>query len=517
MLRRRRMGTMHLAGRVAAALAAGFLAVAVGVGGAQLLLQARQQVGAQPAPTGQALSGAAGTPPSPRTDAPATPTVAVAASVTRDQAIALVRSLGEVVRVDRIEAKLLPWSDFAPSMGVDRTGGKTPLPDTVWVVAVGGDTYPTYWGAPLGTPQQHFAWSLWGVDALRGNIASLGVGNSGNWPAVYDSFLDHIAVAPTRTPSPAPFVPTGRVIPWSGLRATPIPAPTPPRAPVGIRPCTSVDLVPRFVGWEGSVGNYGPLSGVLRLGNQSSSSCWLRGIPTVRLLTASGEIPTVTPPMRYDTGAGPDMFGFALLPANTPDPDRIAWVVLSWSNWCAAAVRPVALVVRTAELPEIRVAVNGVERTDGEAARMPRCDDSSGAPQLMAGAFESYERPGPSPTPWVDRGTLEVIVDRPLRGRPGEVIQYRVTLRNIGAITVVFDECPVFGQHIQAGKIAPELRWILPCSGVPRIGPNQSATFDMEIEVPRDAQVGRNTLLWGLQMPGVFGASQKFEFEVLAP
>ena len=496
------MGTMHLVGRLSAGLMAGLLAVAVGVVGAQLLQQARSQVAAQPVPTA--------------------PTVAVAASVTRDQAIALVRSLREVVRVDRIEAKLLPWSEFAPSMGVDRTGDKTPLPDTVWVVAVGGDTYPTYWGAPLGTPQQHFAWSLWGVDAQRLNIASLSVGNSGNWPPVYDGFLDHIAVAPTPAPSAVPFVPQGRPIPWSGMRATPLPAPTPPRAPDGIRPCRSEDLVPRFVGWEGSarvVGTtYGPLSGVLRLGNRSSSSCWLRGIPTVRLLTTSGEIPTMTPPMRYDAGTGPDMFGYALLPANSPDPERVAGLIVSWSNWCGAAVRPVALVVRTAELPEIRVPVNGVERTDAEAPRMPQCDDSSAAPQLMAGAFESYERPGPSPTPWVDRGTLEVIVDRALKGRPGEVVQYRVTLRNSGAIPVVFDECPVFGQHIPAGThIVPETRWILPCADVPRIDRGQSATFDMKIEVPRDAPVGRNTLLWGLQAPGVLGASQKFEFEVVAP
>jgi uncharacterized repeat protein (TIGR01451 family) len=509
---------MHLLGRAAVALVAALLAVALGVGGAQLLLQARSQVGPQPAPTGQGLSGAAGTTPSPSTPATATPLVAVAASVTRDQAIALVRSLREVVRLDRIEAKLLPWSEFAPSMGVDRTGGKTPLPSSVWVVAVAGDTYPTYWGAPLGTPQQHFAWSLWGVDAVRGNIASLSVGSSGNWPPAYDSFFDHTAVAPTSTPSPVPFVPTGRVIPWSGLRATPIPAPTPPSAPAGIRPCTSDDLVARFAGWGASPGSDGPLAGALRLGNRSSSSCWLRGVPAVRLLSASGEIPAVTPPMRYDAGAGPEMFPFALLPANTPDPERVAWLTVSWSNWCGADVRPVAIVVRNAQLPEIRVAVNGIERIDGQAARMPRCDDRGGPALLAAGGFESYERPGPSPTPWVDRGTLEVIADQPLRGRPGELVHYRVTLRNTGAIPVTFDECPVFTQHIPAGTfIVPQIRWILPCAGVPRIDRGQSATFDMEILVPPDAGVGRNTLLWGMQAPGVLGASQKFEFEVLAP
>lgn len=494
---------MHLAGRVAVTLAAAALAVAGGLGGAQLLREARSQVAAQPAPVAAATS---------------TPAVPIAAVVTRDQAIALVRSLGEVVRVDRIDAKLLPWSEFAPSMGADRTGKKTPLPDAVWAVAVAGDTYPTYWGAPLGTPQQHFAWSLWSVDAVRGNIASLSVGTGGSWPPAYDSFVDHTAVAPTPMPAPTPFIPQGKAIPWSGLRAMPTPAPTPPRAPAGIRPCASDDLVARFAGWGAALGSDGPLYGAVRLGNRSSSSCWLRGVPTVRLLTASGEIPTITPPMRFEAGAGPDMFAYALLPANTPDPERVAWVTVSWSNWCGAAVRPAALVVRTAQQTEIRVAINGVERTDGQAARMPSCDDSGGSPLLAAGGFESYERPSPTPTPWVDRGTLEVIVDQPLRGRPGEIIRYRATLRNIGRLPVIFDECPVFSQNIQTGTSAAHgFRWILPCAGAPRIDPAQSATFDMELELPRDARPGRTTLLWGLHAPGVIGATQKFELEVLAP
>jgi uncharacterized repeat protein (TIGR01451 family) len=497
------MGSMHLVGRFAVIVAAAALAVAGGVVGAQLLREAQSQVAAQPA------SVAAAT---------ATPAAPVAAVVTRDEAIALVRSLGEVLRVDRIEAKLLPWSEFAPWMGVDRTGKKTPLPDAVWAVAVSGDTYPTTWGAPLGTPQQHFAWSLWGVDALRLNIASLSVGTGGSWPPVFDSFVNHAAVAPTPLPAPTTFVPQGNVIPWSGLRATPIPAPTPPRAPTGARPCTSDDLVPRFTGWGAARGSDGPLVGAVRLGNRSSSACWLRGIPTVRLLTARGEIPTVTPPMTYEAGAGPDLFSYALLPANTPDPERVAWVTLSWTNWCAAAVRPVALVVRTAQQTEIRVAVDGVTRVDGQAGRMPSCDDGARATTLGAGGFESYASAEPTPAPWVDRGTLEVVVDQPLRGRPGELIRYRATLRNTGVVPVTFAECPVFTQSIPSGtRIAQESRWILPCAAAPRIDPGSSATFDMELEIPSDARIGRDTLLWSLQAPGVSGATQKFWLEVLAP
>jgi hypothetical protein len=148
--------------------------------------------------------------PAPTSMTSASPTsAAVRASVTREQAIALVRSLSEVRRVDRIEAKLVPWTEFAPvGMGVDRTGGPSHgggLPDSAWAVAVAGDTYPTYWGAPLGTLQQHFPWSLWGVDPLQLRIVSLKVGSEGQWPSSFESLADHLALAPPPVPpSPSP-------------------------------------------------------------------------------------------------------------------------------------------------------------------------------------------------------------------------------------------------------------------------------------------------------------------------
>jgi len=137
------------------------------------------------------------------------PAAAVSAVVTREQAIALVRGLGEVIRADRIEARLMPWSEFTPiGMGVDRTGGPSHgggLPDAVWAVAVAGDTYPTYPVAPFDTPQQHFVWSLWGIDSLQPRIVSLKVGTDGPWPPGFDTLTDHVALAPTPAPpSPAP-------------------------------------------------------------------------------------------------------------------------------------------------------------------------------------------------------------------------------------------------------------------------------------------------------------------------
>ena len=132
----------------------------------------------------------------------------IRAVLTREQAIALVRSLGsEVPHVDRIEAKLVPWDEFAPvGMGVDRTGGPAhgggvPIP-AVWAVAVAGELRPNM-GALV--PQLTYPWALYGVDPIRGNVATLKVDVSGTWPPGFDTLADHVALAPTPAPaSPAP-------------------------------------------------------------------------------------------------------------------------------------------------------------------------------------------------------------------------------------------------------------------------------------------------------------------------
>ncbi len=132
----------------------------------------------------------------------------VRASVTREQAIALIRSFqSEVIRIDRIEAKLVPWDEFAPvGMGVDRTGGPAhgggvPIP-AVWAVAVAGELRPN-----MGDlhPQLTYSWALYGIDPIRGRVATLKVDASGSWPPGFDGLSDHVALAPTPAPaSPAP-------------------------------------------------------------------------------------------------------------------------------------------------------------------------------------------------------------------------------------------------------------------------------------------------------------------------
>src|SRR5436190_12853751 len=138
-----------------------------------------------------------------RSTAPSPSFAPVVASITRAQAIELVRSLSEVARIDRIEAKLVPWDEFAPvGMGVDRTGGPShgggvPIP-AIWAVALAGEARPN-----MGDlrPQLTYPWALYGIDPIRGNIATLKVDVTGGWPPGLDGLTDHVALAPAPAPA----------------------------------------------------------------------------------------------------------------------------------------------------------------------------------------------------------------------------------------------------------------------------------------------------------------------------
>jgi hypothetical protein len=145
---------------------------------------------------------------SPSTSLRTAPPSPVRAILSREQAIAVVRSFGsDVRRVDRIEAKLVPWEEFAPvGMGVDRSGGPAhgrgiPIP-AVWAVAVAGELRPN-----MGDlhPQLSYPWALYGIDPIDGYEATLKVDITGSWPPGFDALADHVALAPTPAPpSPAP-------------------------------------------------------------------------------------------------------------------------------------------------------------------------------------------------------------------------------------------------------------------------------------------------------------------------
>jgi hypothetical protein len=119
----------------------------------------------------------------------------------RSAIIARIRALsGEVLSVQRIEAKLMRRSDFEhvqPSGSAQYDGNRW-----IWTVAVAGEIRPQF--AHGAT----FPWGVYLIDAQSGDVLGLLAG-SGSWPAYFDALPDAAGAssvgpgtaAPSRPPS----------------------------------------------------------------------------------------------------------------------------------------------------------------------------------------------------------------------------------------------------------------------------------------------------------------------------
>jgi hypothetical protein len=165
---RTRTGTKAIATAAAALL---FLVAAVG--GGALLIEARNLV----------ASHAASAEPTTTIDGRdlASLPLASGASDPRSEVIARVRGLsGEVVRVDRIEAKQMRWSDLEKSA---HTGNALVDDRQIWAVAVAGEIRPAFGHG------QSFSWGVFIIDARTNDIYGLNAGH-GSWPPYFEGLPD---------------------------------------------------------------------------------------------------------------------------------------------------------------------------------------------------------------------------------------------------------------------------------------------------------------------------------------
>ena len=107
-----------------------------------------------------------------------------APSVSKDDAIAKVRARGNVVRSDRVEAKLMPYREVA-GFSQDLTPGLLPQDAPVWAVAIGGSV-KTVDGTSL-------AWGVWYLDGRNGDVIGFSGDPrpaAGTWPYFWDQLPD---------------------------------------------------------------------------------------------------------------------------------------------------------------------------------------------------------------------------------------------------------------------------------------------------------------------------------------
>lgn len=142
----------------------------------------------------------------------------LASKLQRDDAVALVRRMDIVGRVDRIDAKLMTFQEYVRIAGPVRTHGGDPqaTPNTgfgitgdpaqrsVWAVAISGQVWPNgrvpvFFGhapAVSPTPYPPYRWAIYLIDSAPGTLMVVGDAGVGEaWPAVFAALPNH-RVAP---------------------------------------------------------------------------------------------------------------------------------------------------------------------------------------------------------------------------------------------------------------------------------------------------------------------------------
>jgi hypothetical protein len=131
----------------------------------------------------------------------------------RDDAIALIRGLDTVGRVDRVDAKLMTFEEYVRGAGPVRTHTgdpqATPLTGfgmigdqrrSVWAVAISGQVWPqgrvpVFFGTGprvSPTPYPPYRWAIFLIDAVPGQLMVIGDAGIGEaWPAVFADLPNH--------------------------------------------------------------------------------------------------------------------------------------------------------------------------------------------------------------------------------------------------------------------------------------------------------------------------------------
>jgi hypothetical protein len=204
-------------------------------------------------------------------------------------------------------------------------------------------------------------------------------------------------------------------------------------------------------------------------------ACSLLGWPRVRLVGGpSATVPQLQKPLQL-VASSPDVlppkFSTRALPYA-----RTAIVQIWWSNWCAP--RPPSAV-------ELTLPSGGSVRL--KVAHAPRCDAPSSPSTVSVGTFTPFV---PTPRPST-RLPLSIGFNRAsYRVGAGTVLRYRVILRNTSRKPFRFPRCPLYVESLgQAAEIH-----LLNCKPAGMLRPGGSATFAMELRVPKQLRHGRNEL-----------------------
>jgi hypothetical protein len=235
---------------------------------------------------------------------------------------------------------------------------------------------------------------------------------------------------------------------------------------------------------------------VVAVRNRGKRPCRLTGRPRVRLVKQGGPVqvqqPIAIAPSTFPEVTYPPSALLALRPGET------AGLTVSWTNWCDLKVPGKPHVPPKA----LRITLPGGRgHLDAGYNAVPPCLDPARPSVIGASVFQTT--PVPRGRPWSSAFLTATNPGRPLHARRGEILRYRVVLKNDSSTPASFDSCPAYvEQLVPAGKVQA---YELNCGGAHTIGPGKSLAFAMQVRVPSNSPLGTNGLFWALDPFGAAG------------
>lgn len=269
----------------------------------------------------------------------------------------------------------------------------------------------------------------------------------------------------------------------------------------GVRPCVAADL--HAVTGHGN-GASGQIFNTVLLSNHSVSPCRLEGTPQVLLRTSAGRtlsLPQVTTSLPWmNLPSGP-----ALMAANSPDPQpeqgsQAGWgqASLAYSMWDCPANRSFSsvMIVLPNQRGTLTIPADGAGYSGGG-----QCEGGAVVQRMEVAPFIGTE---PQPI-WVDKSPLSITIKLPDHVRAGQSLHYQVALTNASGAPFHFrGECPSYTEDASRTGRKNLANYQLNCSAVGWLGPNESVTFAMVLDIPADTPPGPGDLRW--VMRSVYGS-----------
>ncbi|MBO0814698.1 MAG: DUF4232 domain-containing protein [Actinobacteria bacterium] len=309
------------------------------------------------------------------------------------------------------------------------------------------------------------------------------------------ALLVAVAAAGCSSAQATPPAPPRHVIAWNG--AVPGQLQARQRAPAAA--CRASHLRVLGSGFHFVAGGAGG-TGAVALRNTGHRSCRLTGRPAVRLVGA----PKAPAQRQVDLPPQPPQFPEVLGPAaalRALPPGSAAVLGIQWSNWCV----PGAVGSRKPQVPPKAVRITlgkGLGSLDANYNAVPACQ----APRRPStiGVRPFMPAPLPATSPWTTANVKATIQPAgggtALTGRRGHLARFVVRLRNASRVPVRFDRCPLLAEELApAGQTEVHQ---LNCRAAGSILPGKSLFFEMDIQVPASAPLGKNGLFWDLDPTG---------------